>query len=132
MIRLQIPTRTDLDLIARITDVPYQTLKELNPELRRWCTPPDYPNYLLKLPKGKKELFTAELAKIPEEQRYTERIAYSRYRAKKQDTLKTVAARFSTTPERIAELNHLKSTAKLARQNPPCAGAECRSHETGP
>ena len=108
-----VPTRTDLDLIARITDVPYQTLKELNPELRRWCTPPDYPNYLLKLPKGKKELFTAEFAKIPEEQRYTERIAYSRYRAKKQDTLKTVAARFSTTPERIAELNHLKSTAKL-------------------
>ena len=108
-----VPTRTDLDLIARITEVPYQALKELNPELRRWCTPPDYPNYLLKLPKGKKELFTVEFAKIPEEQRYTERIAYNRYRAKKQDTLKTVAARFNTTPERIAELNHLKSTAKL-------------------
>jgi len=110
---VEIPTRTDLDLIARIADVPYQTLKELNPELRRWCTPPDYPNYLLKLPKGKKELFSAEFAKIPEEQRSIERIVYSRYRAKKQDTLKTVAARFSTTPERIAELNHLKSTAKL-------------------
>jgi membrane-bound lytic murein transglycosylase D len=112
-----VPTRTDLDLIARITDIPYQTLKELNPELRRWCTPPDYPNYLLKLPKGKKELFTAEVANIPEEQRYTERIAYSRYRAKKQDTLKTVAARFSTTPERLRELNHLKSNTKLGGKN---------------
>jgi len=110
---VEIPTRTDLDLIARITDVPYNTLKELNPELRRWCTPPNYPNYLLKLPKGKKELFSAEFAKIPEEQRSIERIVYSRYRAKKQDTLKTVAARFSTTPERVAELNHLKSSAKL-------------------
>lgn len=110
---VEIKSRTDLDLIARLADVPYNTLKELNPELRRWCTPPNYPNYLLKLPKGKKEQFTAELAKIPEEQRYTERIAYKRYRAKKQDTLKTVAARFSTTPERIAELNQLKSTAKL-------------------
>lgn len=110
---VEITSRTDLDLIARLADVPYNTLKELNPELRRWCTPPNYPNYLLKLPKGKKEQFTAELAKIPEEQRYTERIDYKRYKAKKQDTLKTVAARFSTTPERIAELNHLKSGANV-------------------
>lgn len=110
---VEIPSRTDLDLIARVAAVPYQTLKELNPELRRWCTPPNYPNYLLKLPKGKKELFKAEFAKIPADQRYTERISYSRYRAKKGDTLKTVARRYGTTPERLAELNHLKSAAKL-------------------
>jgi membrane-bound lytic murein transglycosylase D len=110
---VEIATRTDLDLIARLADVPINTLKELNPELRRWCTPPNYPNYLLKLPKGKKELFIVELARIPEDQRFTERIAYSRYKVKTQDTLKSVAARFSTTPERIAELNHLKSGSKL-------------------
>lgn len=110
---VEITSRTDLDLVARLTDVPINILRELNPELRRWCTPPDYPNYLLKLPKGKKELFTAELAKIPEEQRYTERIAYKRYKAKKQDTLKSVAVRFDTTPERIAELNKLKAKSKL-------------------
>jgi len=110
---VEIPSRTDLDLIARVTDVPYQTLKELNPELRRWCTPPNYPSYLLKLPKGKKELFRTEFAKIPADQRYTERISYSRYRAKKGDTLKTVARRYGTTPERLAELNHLKAAAKL-------------------
>jgi membrane-bound lytic murein transglycosylase D len=110
---VELPTRTDLDVIARITDVPYQTIKELNPELRRWCTPPNYPNYLLKLPKGKKELFLTEYAKLPEEQRYTERITYSRYRARKQDTLQTLAARFNTTPERLADLNHLKSSAKI-------------------
>jgi len=111
---VEITTRTDLDLIARLADVPYSTLRELNPELRRWCTPPNYPKYLLKLPKGKKDLLTEELAKVPEDQRYTERIAYSRYKARKQDTLKTVAARYSTTAERLAELNHLKSTAKLS------------------
>jgi membrane-bound lytic murein transglycosylase D len=110
---VEVTARTDLDLIARLTDVPYNTLRELNPELRRWCTPPDYPKYLLKLPKGKKELFVAELAKIPEDQRYTERIAYSRYKAKKQDTLKSVAARYNTTPERIAELNHLKISSRV-------------------
>lgn len=110
---VEITSRTDLDLIARLIDVPYSTLKELNPELRRWSTPPNYPNYLLKLPKGKKGFLTEKLAMVPEDQRYTERIAYSRYRAKKQDTLKSVAARFNTTPERIAELNHLKTSAKV-------------------
>ncbi len=110
---VEIQSRTDLDLVAKITDVSYQALKELNPELRRWCTPPNYPKYLLKLPKGKKEHFIAEYAKVPEDQRYTERIAYSHYKAKKQDTMQSVAARFSTTPERIAELNHLKTNSKL-------------------
>ncbi len=111
---VEVPMRTDLELIARITDTPYQTLKELNPELRRWCTPPNYPNYLLKLPKGKKEQFITEYAKITDDQRYTEKVTYSRYRAKKKDTLKSVAARFSTTPELLAELNHLKSGSGVA------------------
>ncbi len=108
-----VPSRTDLELIARITDVPYQALRELNPELRRWCTPPGYDNYQLKLPKGKKELFEAEYAKIPENQRYTERIAYTRYRAKKRDTLESVAKRFNTTVEALADANRLKSGSRL-------------------
>jgi len=61
-----IPSRTDLELVAKICDVPYQTVRDLNPELRRWCTPPDYPKYELKIPKGKKSLFEAEYAKITE------------------------------------------------------------------
>jgi peptidoglycan lytic transglycosylase D len=111
---VEVPTRTDLELIARIIDTPYQSLKELNPELRRWCTPPNYPNYLLKIPKGKKELFIAEYAKIAEDQRYTERIEYSRYRARKKDSLRSVAAHFNTTPEHLAELNHLKPDSRIS------------------
>lgn len=108
-----IPSRTDLDLVAKICEVPDQTIRDLNPELRRWCTPPDYPNYLLKIPKGKKALFEAEYAKIPEDRRFTEKILYTRYRAKKKDTLASVASRFGTTPQVIAELNHLKKGKKL-------------------
>src|SRR5512136_2839827 len=59
-----IPSRTDLELAARICGVTYETLRDLNPELRRWCTPPDYANYELKIPLGKKALFEAEYAKI--------------------------------------------------------------------
>jgi membrane-bound lytic murein transglycosylase D len=108
-----IPSRTDLELIAKGCDIPYQTLRELNPELRRWCTPPDYPNYELKIPLGKKSLFDAEFAKIAEDKRYVEKVLYTRYRAGKRDTLASVAERFGATPQALAELNHLKKGARV-------------------
>jgi membrane-bound lytic murein transglycosylase D len=108
-----IPSRTDLELVAKICDIPYQTIRDLNPELRRWCTPPDYPNYELKIPKGKKAIFAAEYAKVPEDRRSTEKVLYTRYRAKKKDTLASVARRFGTTPQVIAELNQLRKKAKI-------------------
>ena len=64
-----IPSQTDLELVARFCDVPYQTIRDLNPELRRWCTPPDYPSTSLKFRRGKKAVFEAEYAKVPEQLR---------------------------------------------------------------
>ena len=108
-----IPSRTNLDLVAKVCDIPYQTLRDLNPELRRWSTPPDYPNYELKIPLGKKGLFDAEFAKIAEDKRCVEKVLYTRYKARKQDTLASVAKRFGATQQALAELNHLKSGSKL-------------------
>jgi membrane-bound lytic murein transglycosylase D len=109
-----IPTRTDLELVAKLGDIPVQTLKELNPELRRWCTPPDYPDYQLKIPKGKKTLFDAEYARIPEDQRYVEKFVHVRYRATKKDSLASVARRYGTTPEVLAELNSIPLDKQIA------------------
>jgi membrane-bound lytic murein transglycosylase D len=109
-----IPSRTDLDLVAKLSEVPLQTLHELNPELRRWCTPPDYPDYQLKIPKGKKEQFEAEFARIPEDQRFVEKMAHVRYRATKRDTLTSLAHRFGTTPEALAEMNRLQVNQKIS------------------
>ena len=104
---VKIPSRTDLEQIAKACDVTPQAIRELNPELRRSCTPPDYPGYELKIPKGKGELFAAEYAKIPEAERYHERVRIATYRAKRSDTLASIARRFQTTPESIADLNNL-------------------------
>ena len=108
-----IPSRTDLELVARICDVPYQTIRDLNPELRRWCTPPDYPNYELKIPKGKKAVFEAEYARIAETARFTEKVLYARYRASRKDSLASVARRFGTTAQVIAELNGLRENGPV-------------------
>jgi len=109
-----IPTRTDLDIVAKLCDVPLQTIRDLNPELRRWCTPPDYPDYQIKIPKGKKELFEAEYARIPEDQRYVEKVVHVRYRATRKDTLASVAHRYGTTPEALAELNRMPVNKRIA------------------
>ncbi len=108
-----IPTRTDLEVVAKAIDVPYETIRELNPELKRWCTPPDYPDYSLKIPKGKKTVFLREYAKLPEGERYAERSVSIRYRAVKGDTLESIARRFGVRAEEIASLNNLRSTRKL-------------------
>jgi len=112
---VKIPSRTDLEQIAKALGVTPQALRELNPELRRSCTPPDYPGYELKIPKGKSELFAAEYAKIPESERYRERVRNAQYRAKRKDTLASIARRFKTTPETIAELNNLGKKARHLR-----------------
>jgi membrane-bound lytic murein transglycosylase D len=107
-----IPSRTDLEVAAKACGVSTQTLKELNPELRRLSTPPDYPDYQLKIPKGAAQLFYTEFAKVPESERYTERVRHVAYRAKRKDTLTSIARKFKTTPQTIAELNNLGKKAR--------------------
>lgn len=111
---VKIPSRTDLELVAKACGVSPFTIRELNPELRRLSTPPEYPGYELKIPKGTRALFEAEYAKIPESERYTERVRHVQYRAKRKDTLAAIARRFKTTPQSIAEINNIgKRTRSL-------------------
>ncbi len=108
-----IPSRTDLDLVAQLTGVSYETIRELNPDLRKWCTPPDYPQYELKIPKGTKEMFLSAYQKIPVSERYVERVVYSSYRAKKGDSIASIARRFGADPREVAAINKLKHSRKL-------------------
>jgi len=112
---VKVTSRTDLDVMAKACGVSPRNLRELNPELRRATTPPDYPGYLLKVPRGTRAACEAEYAKIPEDERYVERVRNVQYRPKKHDTLASIARRFKTTPQTIAELNNLgrKKTHKL-------------------
>ncbi len=109
-----IPTRTDLELVARITGTTYQSVKELNPSLRHWCTPPNYPDFELRIPKGTKEKFESEYSKIPEGERFSEKALYTRYTASKRDTLASVAKRFGAKPLELAELNGLGKKDRIA------------------
>ncbi|MDA8414757.1 MAG: transglycosylase SLT domain-containing protein [Desulfobacteraceae bacterium] len=111
---VKIPSRTDLELVAKLSGTTYEAIRELNPDLRHWCTPPNYPDYELKLPKGCKQQFETEYAKIPEDKRFTEKSLYTKYQARKKDSLKTVARRFGISPEALSRLNGLPRRSRIA------------------
>ncbi len=94
---------TDLRLISRCAECTYQEIKELNPEIRRWVTPPQYSHYVLRIPPGRKDKFLANYAAIPPEQKIT----WERHEVKKGETLALLAKQYNTTPEAIRDINGL-------------------------
>jgi membrane-bound lytic murein transglycosylase D len=97
---------TDLRLIARCAECTYQDIKDLNPEIKRWVTPPEYDKYTLRIPFGKKETFLTNYAAISPDQK----IKWERYKVRKGDTLSSLAKHFNTKPEAIRDINGLKKS----------------------
>ena len=67
---------TDLEVLARAAQAPVEDIRALNPELRRWCSPPatkDRP-YMLRVPKGSVDVFLANLSKLSPHEKLTYRI----------------------------------------------------------
>jgi membrane-bound lytic murein transglycosylase D len=108
-----IPTPTDLELVARICEVPVKAIRDLNPELRRWCTPPSYPDYQLKVPYGSKGRFEEAFAKIPPEERQSVRTVHVRHKVARRETLSSIATRYGTTTETLRTLNKLRKGQRL-------------------
>jgi membrane-bound lytic murein transglycosylase D len=94
---------TDLRLVARCVGTSYESIKELNPELKRWVTPPDALKYLLRIPKGTKEVFDAAFAAVPEDQKIT----WERHQVAKGESLAGIARQYNTTPDAIRDVNGL-------------------------
>ncbi len=106
---LEIDYVVDLGVIAKCVGVEEDDIKELNPELRTWVTPllsKDYPSYVLKLPRGSRERYLTELAKV-EDLTPERRI---RYIVKRGDTLGEIAAKFGVSWKQIQRWNNIRGT----------------------
>jgi membrane-bound lytic murein transglycosylase D len=104
----------DLEAIARSAEISVDEIRELNPELKRWCTPPasvKHP-YILRLPKDTAQKFTANLQQLGPQAR----LAFKIHRVKRGDTLSQIAASYSSAPEAILRMNGLRNV-KLLRLN---------------
>jgi membrane-bound lytic murein transglycosylase D len=100
---------TDLRVAARCCGSTSDEIKNLNPELRRWCTPPNSSAYRLKIPKGTKARFQQKYALIPA----SEKISWQRHKIRKGETLSVIARYYGTSISAIKEANSLRSSHRI-------------------
>lgn len=62
---VDVPGGSDLNALARLAGVTPQLLRDYNPELLRWSTPPGPRPYPLKVPVGRREVLLAGLSDLP-------------------------------------------------------------------
>jgi len=98
----------DLRLVAETIDVDVATLRTLNPSLLRMITPDD-PDFVLHLPVGTSEKFSAEIADIPADKW----VSWRRHRVEAGETLTSIAKTYRVTAAAIADANDLEHGAHL-------------------
>jgi membrane-bound lytic murein transglycosylase D len=108
--KVEVPPVTDLRLIAKACEVSVEELKELNPELLRWCTPPDSQDYEIRIPFGKKDLFLKNFESLPRQHKFQ----FKSHIVRKGDTLGGIARLYRVDLEPILELNRLKKSSLLS------------------
>lgn len=104
-----LPSSTDIEVIARLSAVDYQLIKKLNPELKRWSTPPDAKDYLVRLPAGSKDSFWEAYAQLPKRQRAN----YARHKVRSGDTLLALSKRYGVRVQDIERLNNIRNARAL-------------------
>jgi len=94
-----------LSVISKAAEVSLEELISLNPELRRKSTPPRNKGYSLLLPKGTKERFNKNFAKLPE----SERTGYVQHKVKRGEALSTIATKYGVSVRQIVSLNDIRN-----------------------
>ncbi|PJA26515.1 MAG: hypothetical protein CO189_10355 [candidate division Zixibacteria bacterium CG_4_9_14_3_um_filter_46_8] len=104
----------NLKKIASSLDISYEELKELNPQLMRDITPPNHPDYELRLPRGCAEKFTEVYESIPTETATN----WATHRVKQGETLSSIAKHYGVGLSAIASINKIRRKSKIvAGQN---------------
>jgi membrane-bound lytic murein transglycosylase D len=98
----------DLDVVARLAGTEARLIRELNPELRRWCTPPNVSRYALRLPKGTKARFIKNMKMSGDK---TQHVRF--YRVRPGDTVAGIAQRIGASVRKIIEMNGLGRKAMI-------------------
>ncbi|MEW6729893.1 MAG: transglycosylase SLT domain-containing protein [Acidobacteriota bacterium] len=120
----------DLRVVSSLLNIPYETIRDLNPELKRGITPPS--GYTLRLPKNSREQFevafnaltpdqylsrplslNTELAASGRGSHYKTR--YVKHVTRAGETLNAVAARYGISSNELARRNGLSESTQLRR-----------------
>jgi membrane-bound lytic murein transglycosylase D len=100
----------DLKKVAKKLGTSFAVMRELNPELRRGVTPPNYPTYRLRIPLGTKELFAQEF------KGYDVKTSglFVEHKVKSGQTLSHISYKYGVPVSAIVELNGLTNKHRLS------------------
>lgn len=107
--KVKVPGAVDLRKVAEWAGVSLVDIEELNPELRRWTTPVNYPDYELKVPMGRGARLQTRLASAEP----SELVTFRRYTVRRGDTLSGVASRNRISRTELAVANGIGTRARL-------------------
>jgi membrane-bound lytic murein transglycosylase D len=102
--KVTVPGGTGMAALGRLIGVPYESLREWNPELRRFCTPPNRETYEIRLPKGYGKVALERMEEI----RTDARVTFVHHTVKRGETLASLADKYQTTVPVLQELNGMK------------------------
>jgi membrane-bound lytic murein transglycosylase D len=107
--KAKVPPVTDLRIIAKACEISLEEWKEMNPELLRWCTPPDQAEYEIKIPVGTKELFAKNFVTLQPVRRFE----FKTHVVRKGDTFSRIAKSYRVDPEPLLAINAMKKAGRL-------------------
>jgi membrane-bound lytic murein transglycosylase D len=97
-----VPRATLLSHVAQAAEVPEKALLDLNPELRRTCTPPR--PYELKVPRGQAAAFARNWTRVSEE---AGKLAFAHHRLQRGEALAAVAQSYGVALSTVQRMNGL-------------------------
>jgi membrane-bound lytic murein transglycosylase D len=100
---------TELTLIAQAAGTTIEDIRDLNPELIRWATPPNLSDYKVRIPGGRREAFLEALERIPP----SERVTWIRHHVRKGETPVVIAKRYGMDVQVVLEMNGLRKQQVL-------------------
>jgi membrane-bound lytic murein transglycosylase D len=112
--KVQVSKSIDLRAAAKLMNVSFEHLKQLNPALRGVTTPSGYSNFELHIPPGADADLHQKLAMLPAVKIAPPREASARrHKVRPNETLSRIAARYKVSVAALQRANRLKSSKSL-------------------
>lgn len=104
---LFVPDATDLHVLAKTAGIDFEQFHDLNPELRRFCTPPG--GWTIRLPKGSRESFLAAYEKLAP----NDRLSFTEHRVEKGEPIGKIARAYGVSEAAILRTNGMKNYKQI-------------------
>ena len=101
-----------LEEVAKLLRVKEDTLRSLNTELVKWCTPPNRDSYLLRLPVGTRERFVDGYDRM-EKNSFS---SWHHHKVQKGENLGVIARQYNIKVSELQQANDMKGTRIRAGQ----------------